>query len=144
MQRDETPLIHAETRVYLRDCYDHAIQVIDVVEIYREVVAGLVEMYLSSISNRMNEVMKFLTMFATIFIPLGFIAGLYGMNFDPHVSAWNMPELGWRWGYPFAITVMVAVAGSMLVYFRRKGWLGGRGASAEAAGEGAPAETRRH
>jgi magnesium transporter len=142
MQRDETPLVHAETRLYLRDCYDHAVQVIDVVEIYREVVAGLVEMYLSNLSYRMNEVMKFLTIFATIFIPLGFIASLYGMNFDTRVSPWNMPELGWRWGYPFAIALMTGVAVSMLAYFRRKGWLGGGGSPARGPGGRSLEQTR--
>jgi magnesium transporter len=84
-----------------------------------------VETYLSSLSNRMNEIMKVLTMMATVFIPLSFIAGLYGMNFDPRASPWNMPELGWRYGYPFALGLMVAVAGGLLWSFWRRGWIGG-------------------
>ena len=123
--REDTPFIGADTRIYLRDCYDHAFQLMDMVEIYREVVTGLVDVYLSSVSNRMNEIMKVLTVIATIFMPLGFIASLYGMNFDRDVSPLNMPELGWYWGYPFALAVMVAVAGGLMLYFRRRNWIGG-------------------
>jgi magnesium transporter len=92
------------------------------VETYREIASGLVDIYLSSLSNRMNEIMKLLTMISTIFIPLGFIAGLYGMNFDRSFP-WNMPELGWRYGYLMALGLMVAVAVTLLFYFKRKGWL---------------------
>lgn len=123
--RDESPFITAETRIFLRDCYDHAIQLIDMIETYREIASGLVDIQLSSVSNRMNEVMKVLTMIATIFIPLTFIAGIYGMNFDPDSSPWNMPELLWRYGYPGALLAMGAIAGGLLLWFRRKGWLGG-------------------
>ena len=123
--REDTPFIGASTRVYLRDCYDHAFQLMDLVEIYREVATGLVDVYLSSVSNRMNEIMKVLTVIATIFMPLGFIAGLYGMNFDRGVSPLNMPELGWYWGYPFALAVMATVAGGLMLYFRRRNWIGG-------------------
>ncbi|HUT50087.1 MAG TPA: magnesium/cobalt transporter CorA [Alphaproteobacteria bacterium] len=122
--RDEGELISETTRIYLRDCYDHAVQLMDVVETYREIASALVDVYLSSISARLNEVMKVLTIIATIFIPLSFIASVYGMNFDPKASPWNMPELGWRYGYPFALFLMVAVAGGLLYYFRRRGWLG--------------------
>jgi magnesium transporter len=125
LYRDPLPLIHDETRLFLRDCYDHTVQVIDMVETYRELVSGLMDLYLTSVSNRMNEIMKVLTIIATIFIPLGFIAGLYGMNFDRRASAFNMPELGWTYGYPFALAVMAAVAIGLLLFFRRKGWLGG-------------------
>ncbi|MEB2311285.1 MAG: magnesium/cobalt transporter CorA [Sorangiineae bacterium] len=121
---DETKLIAAETRVYLRDCYDHVIQLIDMVETYREVAGGLMDVYLSSVSNRMNEVMKVLTVIATIFIPLSFVASLYGMNFDAGVSSWNMPELRWRYGYPFALGLMAAIMLGLLGYFWKKGWLG--------------------
>ena len=124
--REETPLVTQETRLFLRDVYDHAVQILDLIENYREVGSGLIDLYLSSMSNRMNDVMKVLTIIATIFIPLGFIAGLYGMNFNPESSPWNMPELGWYWGYPFALGVMSFVALLMLIQFRRKGWLGGR------------------
>ena len=123
--RDETGLINDETRIFLRDAEDHAVRVIDLLEHHRERGAQLMDLYLSSVSNQMNEIMKTLTIMATIFIPLSFIAGLYGMNFDPGVSPWNMPELGWAWGYPFALGVMATVAVGLLVYFRRKGWLGG-------------------
>jgi magnesium transporter len=123
LRAEETMFISDQTRVYLRDCYDHMVQLIDLVEAYRDICADLRDYYLSSISNRMNEVMKTLTIIATIFIPLSFIAGLYGMNFDTS-SPWNMPELGWRWGYPAALAVMAAVAGGMLLFFKRRGWIG--------------------
>jgi len=120
--RDEGRLLTDETRVYLRDGYDHAIQVMDLVESYRDVTAGLLDLYLSSVSNRLNEVMRVLTVIATIFIPLTFITGLYGMNFHNPDSPWDMPELHWYWGYPYALGLMVVVAAGMLVYFKRKGW----------------------
>jgi len=125
LSRSDERFINDRTRLYLRDSYDHTIQLMDLAETYRDIASGLVDIYLASLSARMNEVMKTLTIIATIFIPLGFIAGLYGMNFDPARSAWNMPELEWRFGYPFALGVMATVAGVMLLYFRRKGWLGG-------------------
>jgi magnesium transporter len=121
--REESHLISPDTRVYLRDCYDHSIQIIDILENYRDVAGSLMEVFLSSISNRMNEIMKILTIFTTIFIPLTFIAGIYGMNFNPERSPLNMPELNWYWGYPFALGSMGAVALGMLVYFQRKGWI---------------------
>ncbi len=116
--RDPNALICDETRVYLRDCYDHAVQIIDLAESYRDVGAGLMEVYLSTVSNRMNEVMKVLTVIATIFIPLTFIVGVYGMNFD------HMPELHWRFGYALIWAIMLIVAGGMLFAFWRRGWLG--------------------
>lgn len=122
--RDARQLISDETRIYLRDCYDHTVQIIDMLEMYRETASGLLDFYLSSLSNRMNEVMKVLTIIATIFIPLSFIAALYGMNFSAESSPWNMPELRWYWGYPFALGLMAAVAGGLLLFFRRRGWLG--------------------
>lgn len=122
--REETPLVTSETRLHLRDCYDHTVQLIDLIETYRELGADLTDVYLSSISNRTNEIMRVLTVIATIFIPLTFIAGVYGMNFNPNASPWNMPELNWAWGYPFALLFMSAVAAAQLVFFRRKGWLG--------------------
>ena len=124
--REDTPCIAPGTRLFLRDCADHTAQLLDMVEIHREVSSGLLDLHLSSVSTRMNEIMKVLTIIATIFIPLGFIAGLYGMNFDTEVSPFNMPELDWRFGYPFALAVMLAVALGMLAYFWRKGWIGGR------------------
>jgi magnesium transporter len=124
--RDESPFIGDVARVYLRDCYDHTIQLMDVVETYREISSSLLDAYLSSMSARLNEIMKVLTIIATIFIPLSFIASVYGMNFDPSVSPWNMPELKFYYGYPFALAIMAAVAGGLLYYFRRRGWMGGR------------------
>ena len=121
--REDSPLITDETRVYLRDAYDHAVQLLDLVESDRENASGLKDVLLSVISNRMNEVMKVLTIIGTIFIPLGFVAGLYGMNFDASVSPWNMPELGLTFGYPLALLIMASIAGGLLVYFKRKGWL---------------------
>jgi magnesium transporter len=121
--RDPIPLVTDETRVYLRDCYDHAVRIIEMIETYRELCADLVDLYLSSTNNRMGEVMKVLTVFSTIFIPLTFIAGIYGMNFDTRISPWNMPELEWRFGYPLALAVMSVVAAALLAFFYRKGWL---------------------
>jgi len=117
LQRGESSLFQERTLVYLRDVYDHTIQVIDTMETLRDMTSGMLDIYLSSISNRMNEVMKVLTIIATIFIPLTFVAGIYGMNFDV------MPETHWRWGYFGALGVMAAVALAMIVYFRRKRWL---------------------
>jgi magnesium transporter len=122
--REPVPLIAAETRIYLRDCYDHTIQIIDLLENYRDVASGLMEVYLSSMSNRLNEVMKILTMFTALFIPMSLIAGIYGMNFNTQASRLNMPELNWYFGYPFALGLMVVIALVLLLFFRRKGWLG--------------------
>ena len=115
-------IIKQESRIYLQDCYDHVVQVLDIVETYRELTANLMDVYLSSVSNRMNEVMKTLTVISSIFIPLTFIVGVYGMNFDPAASPWNMPELGAYWGYPLCWAVMVAIALALSFYFWRKGW----------------------
>ncbi len=117
LERGESPLIHKSLNAYLRDVYDHTIQIIDTVESLRDMISGLLDVYLSTISNRMNEVMKVLTIFASIFIPLTFIAGIYGMNFK------FMPELEWGWGYFASLCVMALVAGALLVYFKRKKWL---------------------
>jgi len=117
LERGESSLINESTLIYLRDVYDHTIQIIDTVESYRDMLSGMLDVYLSSISNKMNEVMKVLTIFAAIFIPLTFVAGVYGMNFS------FMPELGWQWGY-FAILLVMAIIGAILiVYFKRKRWL---------------------
>jgi magnesium transporter len=117
MERSESPLIKESTDAYLRDLYDHTIQVIDTVENFRDMVSGMLDTYLSSLSNRMNSIMKVLTIIATIFIPLTFVAGIYGMNFE------NMPELKWRWGYPAVWLVILIMSGTMLIYFKRKKWL---------------------
>ncbi|NLW05354.1 MAG: magnesium/cobalt transporter CorA [Pseudomonadaceae bacterium] len=120
--RDDSPLITPEIKVYLRDVYDHLVQVIDSVESQRELVFSLYDMYMSSLSSRMNEVMKVLTVISTLFIPLTFIVGVYGMNFNPETSAWNMPELNWAFGYPAAWGLMLTLVASMLYYFKRKDW----------------------
>lgn len=117
MERGESSLIKDSTRIYLRDVYDHTIHVIDTIETSRDMLSGMLDIYLSSVSNRMNEIMKFLTIIGTIFMPLTFIVGVYGMNFD------YMPELRWRWGY-FAIMGLMAVIGILMIfYFKKKKWL---------------------
>ena len=117
LQRGESELVKDTTIVYMRDVYDHSIQVMDSIDTYRDMLSGLLDVYLSSLSNRMNEIMKFLTIIGTIFIPLTFIVGLYGMNFQ------NMPELKWEWGYYAVLLFMAVIAGGMLLYFKRKRWL---------------------
>jgi len=116
MEREESPLIQESTYLYLRDVYDHVIHIIDTVETFRDMLSGILDIYLSSVSNRLNAVMKVLTIIATIFMPLTFLAGLYGMNFK------YMPELEWRWGYPITLLLMALVSAWMLLVFRRKKW----------------------
>lgn len=120
--RDELPLVDERTLIYLRDCYDHTIQVMDLLETYRDMASGMLDIYLSSVSNRMNDVMRVLTVIATIFIPLTFVVGIYGMNFDRASGPLSMPELGWRYGYPLVWLVMITITTLMLVLFRRRGW----------------------
>jgi magnesium transporter len=117
LERGESSLIKESTKIFLRDVYDHTIQVIDTVETFRDLLSGMLDIYLSSISNRMNQVMKVLTIIATIFIPLTFVAGIYGMNFE------YMPELKWRWGYFLVLGSMAIIGVWMLIYFRKKKWL---------------------
>ncbi len=117
IQRCESPLIAEGTEIFFKDIYDHTIQVIDTVETFRDILSGMLDLYLSSISNRMNEVMKVLTIMATLFIPLTFIAGIYGMNFD------HMPELHWPWGYAIFWIMILIIAGMMLAFFKKKKWL---------------------
>ena len=117
LEREGSELIDERTIPFLRDLYEHLIQIIDTVEIYRDSVSGLLDLYLSSVSQRTNEIMKVLTVMATIFIPLTFLVGVYGMNFD------YMPELRWHWGYPALWLVMLACVAGMLIVFRRKKWL---------------------
>jgi magnesium transporter len=124
--RDDSPHFSKETRLYLRDTYDHAVLVMDMIETFREIASGLMDLYLSAVSNRMNEIMKVLTIISTIFLPLTFIAGVYGMNFDAG-SPYNMPELHWRYGYPFALVLMVTSVLVLAYYYRRKGWMRGEG-----------------
>ncbi|MBN2604059.1 MAG: magnesium/cobalt transporter CorA [Candidatus Thermoplasmatota archaeon] len=117
LQRSESELVHESTGIFLRDVYDNTIQVMDTIETYRDMISGMLDIYMSSVSNKMNEIMKVLTIFAAIFIPLTFIAGVYGMNFD------IMPELHWEYGYPMAWIIILAVSLSMIFYFRKKNWL---------------------
>jgi magnesium transporter len=120
--RDHTDLVQQRTELYLRDCYDHLVRLAELIESQRELCSDLMNTYLSSISNKMNEVMKVLTIIATIFIPITFVAGVYGMNFDPEASRFNMPELRWLFGYPATLGIMGAIAGGMIVFFWRRGW----------------------
>jgi magnesium transporter len=124
--RDDSGFVQEVTRHYFRDCLDHATHVIEGADHLRDRGHGLMGLLVSLSGARMNEIMKVLTIIATIFIPLTFVAGLYGMNFDREASPWSMPELGWRWGYPAVLGVMVAVAVGMLLYFHRIGWIGRR------------------
>jgi magnesium transporter len=117
LQRSDSPVMSRSTEVYLRDVHDHTIQIIDTIETFRDMLSGMLDIYLSSASNRLNAVMKVLTIIATIFIPLTFLAGVYGMNFQ------FMPELQWRWGYPLLWVVMIVSALAMLFWFRRRKWL---------------------
>ncbi len=122
--RDDCPCIEQDTRLYLRDCYDHTVQILDLLESYREMAASMVDVYLSSLSNRLNESMRLLTIIATLFIPLTFIAGVYGMNFGNNArSWWAMPELRWEYGYPAVWLVMIAIAVAMLYLFKRNKWM---------------------
>jgi magnesium transporter len=117
LEKSDSDLIQSATKIFLRDIYDHAVHIIDSIETYREMLSSMLDIYLSSVSNRMNQVMKVLTIIATIFMPLTFLAGVYGMNFK------YMPEIGWRWGYPLVLFIMFAVAGVMLYFFKKKKWL---------------------
>jgi magnesium transporter len=117
MVRDESPLITDGVKIFLRDLYDHTVHVIDSVETMRDILTGTLDVYLSSVSNRLNEVMKVLTVMSSIFIPLTFIVGVYGMNFH------HMPELEWRWGYPAVWGVMLSLSLALLVLFKRKKWM---------------------
>lgn len=122
LERSESGLIREETRPFLRDCYDHTVQILDILESYRDLARGLMDLYLSTVSNRMNEIMKVLTVMASIFIPLTFLAGIYGMNFDPDASPLNMPELRWAWGYPAFWLAIVLLAGAMILFIKRRNW----------------------
>lgn len=120
--RDHDDLFTPDTRLWMRDVYDHTVQVIDLVESYRDMTASLLDVYLSSMSHRLNESMRKLTIIATVFMPLTFIAGVYGMNFENPESPFAMPELGWYWGYPMVWGVMIVVGIGMVVWFKRKRW----------------------
>jgi magnesium transporter len=124
LARDPHLLVSDETRVYARDCLDHIVAIVDLTETYREMCSDLRDYFLTVVSARLNEIMKVLTVIATIFMPLTFIAGVYGMNFATDASPWNMPELRWYCGYPFALGLMALTALATIVYFWRKRWLG--------------------
>jgi len=120
---EESQLIHEETRTYLRDCQGHCAQLLDIVTTNRELATDLVDLQLTVAGQRLNEVMKVLTIMATLFIPLTFICSVYGMNFDPDYSVMNMPEIHWKYGYPFALGLMLVTAAGLILWFRRRGWL---------------------
>ena len=120
LHRDETERIPKEVKTFMRDVYDHAVQVMEIIETYREQAGGLNDLYMSAVSNRMNEIMKVLTIMASFFIPITFVAGVYGMNFE------HIPELAWKYGYPTFWIVCLSVISGLLIFFRRKGWLGGK------------------
>lgn len=121
--RAEEGLIEQGTHIYLRDCLDHSVQIIELLESFREMATGILEMYLSSVSNRTNETMRVLTIIATIFIPLTFVVGIYGMNFEHPDSPWAMPELGWYYGYPLVWGVMIAIVVGLIWFFKRRHWM---------------------
>ncbi|OGW28335.1 MAG: magnesium and cobalt transport protein CorA [Nitrospirae bacterium GWC2_57_13] len=117
LERGDSPLIAGAARTYLRDVYDHTIQVIETIEAYRDILGGMLDIYLTGVNNRMNEIMKVLTIIATIFMPLTFVVGIYGMNFR------RMPELDWTWGYPAVMALLILISFGMLIFFRRKKWI---------------------
>jgi len=123
LMRTEDQLITGDTQIYFRDCHDHAVQIIELLESFREMATSMVDIYLSSISQRTNETMRMLTIIATIFIPLTFVVGVYGMNFENSDSPWAMPELGWYFGYPLIWGVMIAIAAGLIWFFKRRGWM---------------------
>lgn len=120
--REEFKLIGKHTRLYLRDCADHANHVLDLVDSYRDMSVAVMELLISTQNKQLNEAMRVLTMIATIFIPLSFVTGIYGMNFDTEASPWNMPELSWDYGYPLILLLLLSLGLGMLAYFKRKGW----------------------
>jgi len=120
--RDDHSLITTKTLPYFRDCYDHAVRILEFVETYREMSSGIHDLYLSSLSNRMNDIMKVLTVIATIFMPMSFLTGVYGMNFNPEISPWNMPELNWYYGYPAVLLLISMIAAGLLAFFRWRHW----------------------
>jgi magnesium transporter len=123
LMRDEHALVTPSTKLYLRDCYDHTIQIMDLLESYRDMITNLMEVYLSSVSLRLNEIMRVLTLISTIFIPLTFVVGVYGMNFNQPDNPWAMPEVHTKYGYPILWGVMLLIAGGMVLLFRKKKWL---------------------
>jgi magnesium transporter len=123
LMRDESGLIAERTKPFFRDCYDNAVVIMETLESFRDETRNFMDLYLTSINIRTNEIIRVLTIVTSIFIPLTFIAGIYGMNFDPKQSSLNMPELEWPFGYLFALALMLTVALGMIVFFKRKKWL---------------------
>jgi magnesium transporter len=123
LMHDESGIVQPNTKVFLRDCYDHTVQIMDLVETYRDVNSGLMDLYLSAVGMRTNEIMRVLTVMSAIFIPLTFVAGVYGMNFDREDGWWNMPELHQPWGYLACLGLMAAIAFGQILFFKRKKWL---------------------
>ncbi|WP_336365490.1 magnesium/cobalt transporter CorA [Marinobacter sp. C2H3] len=122
LMRLEDSLIHPDTLIYFRDCHDHSVQIIELLESFRDMATGMLDIYLSSISQKTNETMRVLTIIATVFIPLTFVVGVYGMNFENPDSPWAMPELHWRYGYPMVWGLMIAMTGGLVWFFKRRGW----------------------
>ncbi len=123
LHRDDSGLVGDHVKVFFRDCYDHVVQIIDIIESDRDLTAGMMDLYLSSVGMRTNEIIRVLTVISAVFIPLTFLAGLYGMNFNTEAGPWNMPELHWRYGYPALLVAMIGIAAAMLLFFKRKRWL---------------------
>ncbi len=122
-QKEKIEFIQKNTKVFLRDLYDHTKHVVDATENYREQLNGLLQIYLSATSHKMNNIVRLLTIISTIFIPLTFVVGIYGMNFNPQTSKWNMPELHWQYGYPFVMLMMFVIAVGLIIFFKKKKWL---------------------
>ncbi|NUO49964.1 MAG: magnesium/cobalt transporter CorA [Polyangiaceae bacterium] len=125
--REDSPHITPETRIFLRDTYDHSVQIMDMVETFREIASSLMDLLMTGVSNRLNETMKVLTVVSSIFLPMTFVAGIYGMNFNPESSPYNMPELNWHYGYPFSFALMAVSAATLLLYYRSRGLIGSKG-----------------
>jgi magnesium transporter len=125
--REDSPHIKPETRIFLRDTYDHSVQIMDMVETFREIASSLMDLLMTGVSNRLNETMKVLTVVSSIFLPMTFVAGIYGMNFNPDASPLNMPELNWHYGYPFSFALMAFSAVTLLLYYRSRGLIGSKG-----------------
>ncbi|MEQ3657850.1 MAG: magnesium/cobalt transporter CorA [Glaciecola sp.] len=123
LRDDDGAQIADETKLYFWDCHDHVISIMELLETYHEMTSGLMELYMSSVSLKLNDIMKFLTVITTIFIPPTFVVGLYGMNFDPHISGLNMPELEWQYGYIFVWCIIVLMVSGMFAFFRKRKWL---------------------
>ena len=123
LRDDDNGYISPETKLYFRDCHDHVISIMELLETYHEMTSGLMELYMTSVTLKLNDIMKFLTIITTIFIPPTFIVGVYGMNFDPQISSLNMPELEWKYGYIMVWLVIVTIFASLVIFFKKRKWL---------------------